>query len=321
MGTQTLTKRISRATLVVGLLGIATSLFLISRLAGSWHIGPRAHTISILGQRLAYPSANVAAIAVLALALLGLAVTARALAAAAKEIAGARKLEAQLGRIATAGELEDGTRVLEDPTINAFCAGLFRPRVYVTTEAIQQLDEQALAAVLAHERHHARRHDPLRVACGRVLANALFFLPWLKALTDRHRALAELSADESAAASGRPALARAMLVFEHGAIDPERVDRLLGLDTGPAWRFPTALILAALTATATLAGTAVLAARFASGTATLAPPIVSSQPCIMVLSAVPAAVAFLGWRRAARMRAPWPVSSSLESSPEARSIG
>jgi len=58
--------------------------------------------------------------------------------------------------------------------------------------AVAALDDGALSAVLAHERHHARRRDPLRLATGRVLARALFFLPELRDLVNRQQALAEL---------------------------------------------------------------------------------------------------------------------------------
>ena len=106
--------------------------------------------------------------------------------------------------------------VIADSHPRAFCAGLFRPRVYVSTGAMALLDDAALSAVLAHEHHHARRHDPLRLAAGRVLARALFFLPGLGDLVERQQALAELSADESAvdaSPDNRSALARAMLSF------------------------------------------------------------------------------------------------------------
>ena len=78
------------------------------------------------------------------------------------------------------------------------------------------LDDAALSTVLAHERQHARRRDPLRLAAGRVLARALFFLPGLGDLVERQQALAELSADESAVndlPANRSALARAMVSF------------------------------------------------------------------------------------------------------------
>ena len=191
--------------------------------------------------------------------------------------------------------------VIADPQPRAFCAGLVRPRIYVSTGAIKVLDEAALSAVLAHERHHARRRDPLRLAAGRVLAGALFFLPELGDLAERQQALAELSADESAvnvAPANRSALARAMLSFSDlpessssSGIDPARVDYLLG--EPPSWRFPALLCLAAASVLLLLVAVAVLAGRVASGSATLALPFLSHQPCIVVLAAIPAVLGVL----------------------------
>jgi Zn-dependent protease with chaperone function len=338
MATHTITPavaaaRASRATSAVGALGIATSVFVVSRAFASWQVGgSRAHTVSLLGGRLSYPAANAAAIGVLALALLGATVTATALLAAVRELRAARRLDACLraaprpdagpARSAAATALAADAIVLEGGKPQAFCAGLLRPRIYITTGSLERLDEAALAAVLEHERHHARRRDPLRLASGRVLSRALFFLPWLRTVTERERALAKLSADDSATIGGdRSALARAMLAFEDSSgIDPERVDRLLGADDPPAWRFPTALFLASLSVFALVAGTAVLGSRFASGTATLAPPLLSRQPCVIMLALVPAGVGFLGLRAAGRMRAAWLAASSRERCRGPRSI-
>lgn len=338
MATHTITPavaaaRASRATLAVGALGIATSLFVVSRAFASWQVGgSRAHTVSLLGGRLSYPAANAAAIGTLALALLGAAVAVAAILAAVRELRAARRLHAclraaprpQAGQAgsATATAPAADAIVLEGSKPQAFCSGLLRPRLYITTGALERLDEAAVAAVLEHERHHARRRDPLRLASGRILSTALFFLPWLRTLTERERALAELSADDSAIVGcDRSALARAMLALEEsGGIDPDRVDRLLGDDDPPAWRFPTALFLAALLVIALLAGIAVLASRVASGTATLALPLLSRQPCVIVLALVPAGVGFLGLRAAGRMRAAWRAASSREHFPGPRSI-
>jgi BlaR1 peptidase M56 len=189
---------------------------------------------------------------------------------------------------------------------HAFCAGLLWLRVYVTSGALGILDERALDAVLLHERHHARRRDPLRLATSRVLAKAMFFLPVVRELGHRQQALAEMSADESAvnaAPGNRSALARAMLGFTdsgfRGAddsvgIDPARVDYLLG--EPPSWRFPFTLCLAALAMLVLLLGAAVLVGQEAAGSATLAPPFLSSQPCIVVLAVIPATVGILAVR-------------------------
>jgi hypothetical protein len=293
--------RLSRASLGIGTLGLATAVFLATRLIESWRIDPSSHrdTITLIGQQLSYPTANAGAIAVLVLAAVGFAVTVTAVAAAAGELRRSRGIARALrARVNTV--LPDGTFVIDDRRPDAFCTGLVYPRVYITSAALARLDRDALAAVVAHERHHARRRDPLRLAADRVLARSLFVVPWLRRLHEHHALLTELGADESAAAAGAPALARAMLAFEDAGIDPARVDRLLGEDRW-AWRFPVMLALLAVGTLAVLGAVALVAGRVAVGTATLDPPFLSRQPCVVMLAAIPAA-ATLAWRGLVRMR-------------------
>ena len=136
-------------------------------------------------------------------------------------------------------------RVIADDRPCAFCHGLLRPRIYVSTGTLAGLRRAELEAVLAHERHHAQRRDPLRLALARVLGEALFFLPALPPLLERYAVAAELAADEAALRDGQAvsSLAGALLTFdEHGAaVDPDRVDGLVG--EHPPVGVPTASIL------------------------------------------------------------------------------
>ncbi len=95
--------RLSRASVAIGALGLLTALFMLDRLAETWQVGARAagHTITIVGVRLAYPAANVSAIAILLLAALGFAMTLRAILAAAREGLRSRRLVHGLGSEAT----------------------------------------------------------------------------------------------------------------------------------------------------------------------------------------------------------------------------
>jgi hypothetical protein len=313
--------RVSRASLVLGGLGLASAIFVVARLLESWRVTPQAasHQIVIFGQRLSYPAANLDAVVIVFLAALGTVVTARALTGALRELRASRRFLRHLAQ--SKPRPLHGALLIADPQPRAFCAGLFRPRVYVSTGATAILDEAALNAVLAHERHHARRRDPLRFATGRVLAQALFFLPELADLVERQQALAELSADESAvnvAPANRSALARAMLSFSDtpaspgsSGIDPARVDYLLG--DPPSWRFPVLLCLAAASVLLLLVAVAVLAGRVASGSATLALPFLSHQPCIVVLAAIPAILGVLAVNYRRRLR-PGPASGAAPRS-------
>jgi hypothetical protein len=293
--------RVTRAGALVGAGGLASAAYVIWRLTATWRVTPSAasHRISVLGQTLTYPAANLGAVIVVALALIGLSVVALAVSGAVRELAMDRRLRRRLRAHVT--RRHAGALVIEDERPRAFCAGLLRPRVYVSTGALELLDDVALGAVLAHERAHVRRRDPLRVACGRVIAAALFYVPGLRELHRRQIALAELSADEraiAAAPENRAALARAMLSFAERSLaddptglDPERVDHLLG--DPPAWRFPLLLCVLAFTVLGLLAAVGVLAGRIATGSATLAPPFLSRQPCVVMLAVLPALVVLI----------------------------
>jgi Zn-dependent protease with chaperone function len=293
-------------SVLLGMLGFGSGAFVIMRLFASWHIAarPAAHEIALFGQKLSYPAANAPAIIVTVLAGIGLLMAVVAVWGTARELRADRSF-----RRALAGRTPrplHGAWVIDGSRPEAFCAGLLKPRVYVSTGALELLDAPALAAVLAHERHHAGRRDPLRLACGHVLAQSLFFVPALRRLVQRQHALSEISADEASVLSSGgdvSALASAMLSFSQATsgpalgVDPERIDFLLGVRSH--WGFPVSLCVAAAAALALFVALAVLAGQAATGSATLAPPFLSSQPCVAVLAMLPgcAAIAVLAHLR------------------------
>jgi beta-lactamase regulating signal transducer with metallopeptidase domain len=305
----------------LAILALVSFALVFMRLFERWRVTPHtvSHRIAILGQDLSYPTANVAALAVLGLAVLGAVMLAIAIFATMRELAAARRFHRRLaaGGLPTVRD----AFVIDDTRPQAFCAGLFRPRVYVTTGVLAALDDDALAAVLSHERHHVRRRDPLRFAASRVLTRALFFLPGHAELARRRETLAEIDADQTAIEAGpgnRSALARAMLSFTDSpaatnsvGIDPARVDHLLG--EPPSWRFPTVVFLVAVFLLALIAAIAVLVGQEAAGSASLAPPFLSAQPCVVVLALIPAGlvlVALAASRVRRRAGLPNPPSSS-----------
>jgi hypothetical protein len=296
-----------RTGLLLGLLAATAFVAVFARLLESWRVTARdgSRHVSVLGHSLSYPAANGGAIIVLALAVLGGIVAGIALSAIARELVAARRLARGLADLQPVAR--DGLFVIDDDRAEVFCAGLWRPRVYITTGALARLDPPAVRAVLEHERHHARRRDPLRLAASRVIARSLFFLPAVRELSGAQPTLAETSADESAvaaAAGDRSALARAMLRLgdEPGAgVDPARVDYLLG--QAPGWRFPALMCTAALALLALVVTVAILAGREAAGSATLDPPFLSAQPCVVMLALIPCGIALVaGWLMRARRR-------------------
>lgn len=157
-------------------------------------------------------------------------------------VASSEKLRAAAMRV---GVLES-TRCIDDARPYAYCAGLLRPRIWVSRGAVRRLRARELEAVLWHERYHLRRHDPLRILIGRVLAAALFALPAIAALQERFEVAKELEADEQAilAQAGPEALASALYRLSRhqppfapaeiaaGAwsLSSARVDQLCGTD-------------------------------------------------------------------------------------------
>jgi len=282
-------RRLGAVEVGVGLGGLAVGAGAVALASHAVHHDATArHAIGIGSVHLAYPRANLAAVVLLPLALLGVAVLARAVRAAVREARRAKALRARLdvvGRLAAGG----GAHVVAGDEPLAFCLGWLRPRVYVSAGALARITPDELRAVLAHERQHAAARDPLRLAAARVLREALFYLPVLRPLHERHRTLAELVADAAAlrASGGDPGpIAAALLAFdEHGrGVEPERVDHLLG--ERPAWRVPTGALIAGL---ATIAAGVValwMTAQAASAGATLALPGASRQPCILALALI-----------------------------------
>jgi bla regulator protein blaR1 len=179
-------------------------------------------------------------------------VAARAAASAARQVRTQRSLLRRMtGRVAVV----QGHLVVVVPGRDpcAFCAGLLRPAVYVS-EGTLALEPRALRAILAHEEHHRRRRDPLRLVLARTVADAFRPLPPFARLADRQAAVADLLADEAAVAAvgeARP-LAVALARFdESGAgVAPERVDRLVR--TAPVATVSAALPLAAAVALAVM---------------------------------------------------------------------
>lgn len=183
----------------------------------------------------------------------------------------------------------------------AFCCGLVRPRAYVTRGAVERLSDDELRQVIAHERHHVRRRDPLRLALGRSAAYGLFYLPVLGDLLDGWARLSELAADDAASSSERErdALARAMLTFDEWgtAVGDDRIDNLCG--DVPAVSVPlAALCVAGTVLTALVAATVAVGAGAGQGSFPIA-MIVPHASLWLAVVAAPAFVVMWARRRGA----------------------
>lgn len=174
-------------------------------------------------------------------------------------------------------------RIVEGLANPAFTAGWWNPRIYLAAELPQSLSGPELECVVAHERAHLTRRDPLRLAVLRFFACLLFWIPALRKLAADVADEAEFEADD-VAANGKPlVLASAILnvalwrdsartaaavgFIAHDLVE-ERVRRLSG-EIQPSRSHVTSRSL--------IAAAAMLAAVLSSGIV-VAHPLHAAQP-------------------------------------------
>jgi Zn-dependent protease with chaperone function len=128
-----------------------------------------------------------------------------------------------------------GVTVVDHATPAAYC---LPGRVVVTTAALDALDDQGLAAVIAHERAHLRQHHHLLRMTAQAVAEAFPYVPAFAAAREQIGRLAELAADDAAAKrSGRLTVAAALLTLAEAAhTGPARAPALTAGGTTAAAR-------------------------------------------------------------------------------------
>jgi hypothetical protein len=282
-----------RFTLGLSALGALTSVLVLVAAARSLGPGlPTLEAVVAACRRVLLLPLDVPSLLVSALAALGAVVLVRATRSMLRAWLSQRRFRRSL---LTAGDnVVCGTHVtwIDDARVRAFCAGLFSPRVHISLGARQRLSAEQLEAVVAHEHHHARRRDPLRMLILSALAEGVFFMPALSGLADRYRALAEIAADESAVRqAGIAPLASALLAFgrhdnPHAVVGiaPERVDHLLGRRS--TWQPPTRPICASALGLVALVALA-LSAQATVGTSGVGLADAVMSACSLALLALP----------------------------------
>jgi hypothetical protein len=105
--------------------------------------------------------------------------------------------------------IDDRLDVVSQGQAVAFCYGLLRPRICVTTGLVDILSPAEVEAVLRHERHHLQCRDPLRSLLWAVLSGTCW---WLEERAQYAHLLRELAADRAVIGEqGRQPLASALL--------------------------------------------------------------------------------------------------------------
>lgn len=148
------------------------------------------------------------------------------------------QLPIRLTRLENEARLSSPLLLLPGPVPLAFCFGLLRPRICLSTGLVDSLTDKELKAVLCHEDHHCRRLDPLRKLLVDVLAATFFFLPVVAEWRDFCLTSAELAADRHAMhQAGRFPVAGALhklLTHPLAARTPLNVPGISGLNASQA---------------------------------------------------------------------------------------
>lgn len=88
----------------------------------------------------------------------------------------------------------------QDPDLQAFCLGVRRPFIAVSSGLVAALSDAELDAVVLHEAGHVATRDPRRMLFVKVMTGALFYLPLTHAFYERYLVHLEISADRAAVA-------------------------------------------------------------------------------------------------------------------------
>jgi Zn-dependent protease with chaperone function len=109
-----------------------------------------------------------------------------------------RRHRAVLDLVGTPWPALPGGRLLDSPTAMAYCLPGLRPRMVVTSAAVQGLSPRALDAVVAHESAHLQQRHDLVVLPFVAWQTALPFLPGARTARVAVALLVEALADDAA---------------------------------------------------------------------------------------------------------------------------
>jgi Zn-dependent protease with chaperone function len=123
-----------------------------------------------------------------------------------------RRHRGLLALVARADPAAPGALVLDHPGAAAYCLPGVRPRVVVSAGVLDLLDGGQLAAVLSHERAHARARHDLVLLPFAALCRALPGVRWARAAEEAVALLVEMAADDRARRSHADRVLAAALV-------------------------------------------------------------------------------------------------------------
>ncbi len=80
----------------------------------------------------------------------------------------------------------------------AFCLGILKPKIYLSTKLLKIMNSSELEAVILHEKQHLQGNDNLFLVLPTLLKTTFFFLPIFSDIAQRFEVQKEIRADQNA---------------------------------------------------------------------------------------------------------------------------
>lgn len=94
--------------------------------------------------------------------------------------------------------ISEQTLVINSEKNFAFCLGIRKPKIYISTNLVSQLSAKEVEAVLLHEKHHLNKHDTFTMIIATIAHSIFPFFPLLGDLTQWYKVRREIEADRFA---------------------------------------------------------------------------------------------------------------------------
>ncbi len=91
--------------------------------------------------------------------------------------------------------LTEKTYLIENEKQFAFCLGIRKPKIYISTALLSILNEREIEAVLRHERYHLNNRDTLTMLIASIAESLLPFFPLISDFLHNYRIEREIRAD------------------------------------------------------------------------------------------------------------------------------
>lgn len=109
------------------------------------------------------------------------------------------RTNAYLGSLKTV-HIQDNIYMVRGKKADAFSAGIFDPRIYISETLFRQFDKRELDSIMHHEAYHCKSYDPLRKIVADFINVALPYFPLKASMFSNYEVLSELAADSYAQA-------------------------------------------------------------------------------------------------------------------------